>query len=607
MTAPSRPSPRSSPRRCASTRKTCPDPLEPDYGSGRNLAILYGDADPVRIESQAHGGIRYVLRRNWCDEELEAETAGAAPVSASVAPAASTFEPLFGDGPEPIDIFGDEDPAVLGDPPAGSLPPLIERWSRTEARRKGVQMSFPAAAAVTVLASAIGTTLKINVRQNDDWTEPAGLWTVLIAPPGSTKTPVINAAAMPLRALDTEWQRADRPVQAEWIRATKALKRGEPALPEPRKRRAVVDDITSEKLVGLFADNPGGLLRDTDELSGVFGALGAYKKNADGDRSQLLRLFEGGSISRDRQTSGSVQAETALLSILAGSQPAKMQKLVADLGSDGMLQRFLVVLHDGVERKGLDEAPDADAVAAYERCVRYLKAAEYLFPDPLRLTAEAGRAMAEAEDRLSLLRFVPGSGDEFQEHVRKWGKLLPRLVLVFHAVSEFERCGLVDPGKQIEESTVLMAARFARFIMLHSLRFYEAFFSQPDAVSEARWIAGHILSKPDLTEFTRRDITEVRKKFRGPENVRALLASLSELANAGWCEVVKTDGDGQPGRWKVNAKVRSRFAARAAREIEERSARHAGILAACSERKRLGDPNGNAAAKSGSVRSSVFD
>lgn len=43
-------------------KATCPDPLEPDYGGGHNKAILYGDSQPVRIRSLAHGGIDYTLR-----------------------------------------------------------------------------------------------------------------------------------------------------------------------------------------------------------------------------------------------------------------------------------------------------------------------------------------------------------------------------------------------------------------------------------------------------------------------------------------------------------------------------------------------------------------
>jgi archaellum biogenesis ATPase FlaH/uncharacterized protein YoaH (UPF0181 family) len=41
-------------------QKTCADPLEPDYGSGQNLAVIYTD-HPARIWSHAHGGTDYKL------------------------------------------------------------------------------------------------------------------------------------------------------------------------------------------------------------------------------------------------------------------------------------------------------------------------------------------------------------------------------------------------------------------------------------------------------------------------------------------------------------------------------------------------------------------
>lgn len=577
-------------------RMTGPDPLEPEYGGGRNKAILFGDGQPVRIESQAHGGIRYVL------VEIERYFENPAPTSTPANPSG----PLFAEGATPVDIFGDADPAELGDPPAGSLPPVVELWARSEARRKGVQVAFPAVAAITALASAVGSSLKIRVRQYDDWNEPASLWTVLIAPPGSAKSPIISAAAGPLRKLDGEWLRVDGPIHAEWVKASKGKRKADaPSLgPEPRIRRAVVDDVTSERIVGIFADNPNGLLRDTDELAALLGGLGAYKKGSDGDRSQLLRLFDGGSISRDRQTVGSTYAESALMGILAGSQPQKIAAIVKDLGTDGLLQRFLFVLHDGVERRGIDEAPDREAVAAYERIVRGLKAAEYGFTEPLRLTPEAGAALHAAGERLDGLRHLPGAGPAFQDHVAKWGKFLPRLVLTFHAVEAFQRDGRVNTALPIELQTVESAVRFGDFLMLHSIRFYETFFGTPETVSEARWVAGFLLTRPELREIGRRDIYDARKNLRGPD-FRPLLAVMGELEHAGWIETVKRESDG-PSRWIVNGRIHSRFAARADREARDRSVRHARMIAAGHERRRLsGAPDDSEDAPS--ISGSVFD
>lgn len=67
-------------------RKTCPDPVEPEYGGGRNLAVLQ-TSHPAQIFSQAHGGTVYRLYRD------EAERAKAER------------------GPLPEDFFEDESPA----------------------------------------------------------------------------------------------------------------------------------------------------------------------------------------------------------------------------------------------------------------------------------------------------------------------------------------------------------------------------------------------------------------------------------------------------------------------------------------------------------------
>ncbi|MGL4964961.1 MAG: DUF3987 domain-containing protein [Inquilinus sp.] len=192
-------------------RKTCADPLEPEYGGGRNKAVIYTDRPPARIFSQAHGGIDYRLTRtleHWFPElgPIEAlDGLGASKTGASIAASTSGEE-----WPEPFDIFGEDDPAELSKPPVGSLPGIIERWARSEARRKGVSVAFAAAAGVAAAAGAVGKSLQIKVRMHDTWTEPAALWMTIVAPPGSAKSPIIKAALAPLRELDAAWYGADK-------------------------------------------------------------------------------------------------------------------------------------------------------------------------------------------------------------------------------------------------------------------------------------------------------------------------------------------------------------------------------------------------------------
>jgi hypothetical protein len=505
---------------------------------------------------------------------------------------------LFGDAPplapeiiefaEPLDIFSDADPAELANPPPGSLPPMVERWARTESRRKGVPYIFAAAAAIGVASSAVGSSLRIAPRVHDEWTEPAALWLALVADPGSAKSPIISAAIDPLRRLDSERGKMDQAKHDAWFAATKKTGKDKPDPGrEPLVRRHVVDDVTMERQVRIHADNPRGLLRAPDELFGLFGSLGAYKKGAEGDRSQVLRLFEGKEIIIDRVgTTGSIRADRALMGVVAGTQPDKLKTLSRDLSSDGMLQRFIFILHDGQDRQGIDEPPDRQALDNYATTIRGLATADYVFCPPIRLSAEGYAALAKMNSQTASLKSIPATAAAWRGHVEKWGKFLPRIILTFHALEEFSAFGAVDPEKEVSLATVRRAISFARFLLIgHGLRFYETYFGASEAAGEAREIAGFVLSKgASLTELTRKTVYDARKDLRGTRNLAALLAAMAELENAEWCTVTARHPDG-PTRWRINPKVHDRFDERAARERTNRAERHRKIIEAGKQRQ----------------------
>lgn len=489
---------------------------------------------------------------------------------------------------QPQDIFGHDAPARLRNPPVGCFPNLLARWVRSEARRKGASEAFTSAAALATIGSAIGSSLKIQVRERDtDFIEPAPIWCVLVADPGSAKSPVISAALRPLKELDGEWLAADRPKHAEWSRAAKqAARKGGSAPPEPRLRRIFVDDVTAEKQVGIHADNPRGIMRSTDELAGMLETFGAYKRGGGGDRSMMLRLFDGDSITVDRVTTGNLFAKHALMGVLAGSQPDKLRPMVKDLQSDGLLQRFIFVLDDGARVSPVDEEADIDAAKGYRSMIRYFATAEYIFPSAIKIAGAARQSFKEFLEQVDALREIPGASGAWKGHASKWEKIAARIILTFHAIEQYELFEGVQPQDVVGQGTVERALDYCRFMLRHSLAFYSQYFEPDAAHADAVGIAGFLLTKPELAAVKRRDIYQARATLKGADNLRKLLHAARSLEEAGWLAVDERAADG-PVSWQVNPQVHSRFAERAEIERIERARRHESILKAAEARQSL--------------------
>ncbi|MDP4005780.1 DUF3987 domain-containing protein [Methylobacterium sp. NEAU K] len=494
---------------------------------------------------------------------------------------------------EPVDIFGDDDPADLSTPPVGSLPDVIAPIVRTLSRQMGVPESFVAVAAVAALGGTIGSALKLRVRQHSaGFLVPATLPVVIVARPGRKKSPTISALLRPLKEIDRELHRQNCKTQAAWDALQQAAKgkRDGTAValpPTPVIRRLIVDDATLEKQVRIHADNPCGIIRAPDELFAFLGSFGAYKRSGDGDRSTMLRLLDGTDISVDR-VGGSVRADSALMGLIASTQPDKIRQHAGNLGTDGFLQRLIFVTDDDAERVHLDVPEDPAAVAEYERAVRGMFALRSK-PSVVHLSPEARAILSETESRVRALAHYPGASAGWEGHVSKWEGLIYRITLTFHALDTWTLLDTVPVGGSevgVTAETARRASRFVQYLVKHAFRFYAEFCEPAERTIEARWIAGHLLTRPDVLSVTARDIEKARRTLSGKRGLTR--AAMRELEGAAWVAVAESGPDG-PTKWAVNPRIHARFAERAEREKAQRARAQAQISAAMSAKRELND------------------
>jgi hypothetical protein len=487
----------------------------------------------------------------------------------------------------PVDMFADNPHTSAVELARGALPRVIEDWAFDTAERMGVPLMFTAGSTLAVVSAAIGSKLRIQPKEHDTtWTEPAFLWLLLAEEPGGMKSPVIGQATAPLAELDKKHGMNDLVARHAWERlAAKSRRRDGPDIgPKPKIRRYVVDSFTREALVPILSDNPSGILMAADAW---IGASDAYKSNKGSDRPVMLRLFDGRSFRNDRVTTGMVIVDCWGASVLGGVQPKKILEMADDLEADGLLQRFLPILADDRPRPAVDRLPDQAALAAYNETVTAIAQMPSLADNPVRLSPAAQAVRRSFESRISALCNLPDISDGWRGHLGKWRGIFARILLIFHVLDRWpEHAGDAFAG-EVSADTATRAAKFGEALLSHALRFYETCVGVGQTGEDARWIAGHILSRGLQEKITRRDITDARTPWRKePGRVAAAMRLLEGLE---WVRSDLSERSDRFGasRWRISPHVFERFSERAQAEKVRREEIRARIAAAGEERSRL--------------------
>lgn len=477
------------------------------------------------------------------------------------------------------------------------LPMVLRRFVDDIAERMQCPPDFVAVAVVVVLGSVIGRRVGIRPKRQDDWLVVANLWGAVIGRPSLLKTPAIKGPLTLLQRLEAEArERYDAAMikfeeQALVAKARKkdlesrlqkavakekengkekgkekdeekdevssvlsALKKC--ASVEPIRERFLTNDATVEKLGEILAQNLMGVMVFRDELVGWLHGL--EKENQQGARAFYLEAWSGtGRFTYDRIGRGTIDIESATVSVFGGIQPGRLGPYVrhavsGGVGDDGLIQRFQVIVWPdaGGTWRNVDRWPDAQARDAVFEVLRRLK----------DVTAESVGAALDANEKVPIpyLRFDDDGQEAFNEwrseletrlrsgqehpalesHLGKYRSLVPALALIFH---------LVETGSgPVAEAAVTLAVRWARYLESHARRVYNA--STAAEIHAAKAIVARI-SRGDLRSgFDAR--TVYRKGWTGLDDHEVVKAALGLLVEHGhlveWLDSQPSPQGGRP-------------------------------------------------------------
>ena len=462
---------------------------------------------------------------------------------------------------------------------ADMLPATIGSFVSDVAERLQCPPDFPAVAIVAVLAAAIGRRCAIRPCRRDDWTVVPNLWGGVVGRPSILKTPAVKSAMSLLQRLEAEAREQYgaelrdyekqktlaglKKKQAE-ADAKQALKDGngddvlamlDVAEPKPPVRqRYLTSDATVEKLGELLADNPFGVMTFRDELVGWLSGL--EKENQQGARAFYLESWDGtGRFTYDRIGRGTIDIESAVVSIFGGIQPGRLSPYVRSavnggLDDDGLIQRFQLLVWPDLPKqwRKVDRWPDTQARRCVFEIIRSLTALD---------ASSSGAELDEFDHaQIPFLRFDEAAQDLFDDwreqlehrlrsgeehpaiesHLGKYRSLVPSLALVFHLVEH-------ESGP-VGHSAMQLAVRWAEYLESHARRIYSAATAADLGTAKTIW---RRIEKGDLADgFNARDI--YRRGWTGLDDAETVKAGLELLVYHGYLVEQIEDSERRSGR-----------------------------------------------------------
>lgn len=559
------------------------------------LDIANATFTPANAESYAAAVLDDSLRRQQIDAGMQAAQVAydkSTPLVESSATATHTFvdinqraEPVNSTTNDPVDLFGVMTPPEVN--PAW-LPDEIASYAFEKASSMGSSPSAIAVACLVACASVTHDGVQIQPKRNEPtYRESARLWGLIVGDPSVRKTAMIKAGIRHLSAMDRADAEANKQKNAEYDMDLKRYKKAEaaylkadlagsysgdvPKPPErPKRYRNVLQDATIEAMADILADNEGGILYHKDEMAGWFGAMDAYRSKGGAgsmDRAKWLEAYEGGGMTVDRVSRGTLVVPNWSACLIGGVQPDKIAAMADQMDDDGLLQRFMPVIVRSASTAFHDTESDPRITATYHDILEELRNRGGSI-NPVKYSPDAYNIY------VSLTEFAAGLASStilpamLRSHLGKWMGLFSRLCLTYHAIGcASHHCNVSE--RPISKLTAQKVDQFMRrFLLPHAATFYCDTLAKTPSDKALHNVASVILTR-EWRMASKRDLGRYCLTFKRLSDYQQKRV-IQQLIDAGWliqAQMMERD----PKSWRVNPKVHVMFKAQAATESLNRS------------------------------------
>ncbi len=438
--------------------------------------------------------------------------------------------------------------------PVEALPEVVRRYVLAVAESTQTTVDLAAVEALGIVALCCQG--KYLICGKADWNEPLNLYTAVILPPAERKSPVMTLMVKPVEVYEQaeNLRRNEEIVKSQMMlsklekekrilvdqaakgKATEEdvrAKAAEIARFEPVKSlRLFVDDVTSEKLTSVLAENKGCAAVVSAE-GGIFDIIsGLYNHNVNID--VFLKGHSGDTIRVDRIGRASESIIHPALTMVLAVQPEVLNGLMSNntFRGRGLTARFLYSMPKStVGSRSFTTEPIPEGTR-----VRYQDLIETILSsnndqEPISLDDGATEVLKslfnEVEGRLK------GDLSEISDWAGKFVGAVLRISGILH-VMKYPKDSMFD---SVDRETMENAVTIGRYFLEHAKAAYALMGA--DATNKNAQYLLTAIRKESLAEFSRRDAMRLCRRFKTADSLQPVLNRLCEY---GYIAVKPTEG-----------------------------------------------------------------
>lgn len=348
--------------------------------------------------------------------------------------------------------------------------------------------------------------------------------------------------------------------------------------PQPVPKRLVISDSTSQKMVRIAAERPEGVLCYLDEANGFFNKL--TNPTSGDDRSAWVVSYESDRYFMDRVNTGSIIAENLAVSFYCNVQPQVFRRVLPNLSSDGLMQRFIpMTLRPSKTRLGNPVPAWSSCKPTWDHMIRQLHATGERH---YTLSESAYSVFREFQQWYESSKFderLIRSPVEFMTAFGKLEGLAGRLALVLHMIEDRDSAVV---GVDIMRRVIALVRDF----IIPSFRYCYSDIGGLAEESHEYWITAHILQIANEGTVSLSDIKRSGRRqwgdMRHLDLDQLVRDTMAELEARQWVAVVEDNR--KSTIWAINPSLVEHFKDQRQRiiaikqEIKDKMRQHAESL-----------------------------